>query len=59
MDELQILNLLKKDGRMTQKKLAEQIGKSERTVKRIISSLEEKGYVERVNGRRFGYWRVS
>lgn len=59
LDEMQVLNLLKKDGRMTQKKLAEQIGKSERTVKRIISSLEEKGYVERVNGKRFGYWRVN
>lgn len=59
LDEMQVLNLLKKDGRLTQKKIAESIGKSDRTVKRITSSLEEKKYIERINGKRFGYWKVN
>ncbi len=58
LDEMQVLTLLKKDGKVTQKKLGELIGKSERTVKRITASLEEKKYIERVNGKRFGYWKV-
>ncbi len=59
LDEIQVLNLLKNDKNLTQKKIAEIIGKSDRTVKRITSSLEEKKYIERVNGKRFGYWKVN
>ncbi len=59
LDEMQVLNLLKKDSKLTQKKIAELIGKSDRTVKRIMASLEEKKYIERVNGKRFGYWNVN
>ena len=59
LDEMQVLNLLKKDGKLTQKKIGELIGKSDRTVKRITASLEEKQYIERVDGKRFGYWKVN
>lgn len=59
LDEMQVLNLLKKDGKLTQKKIGELIGKSDRTVKRITASLEEKKYIKRVNGKRFGYWKVN
>ncbi|MBQ3084316.1 MAG: Fic family protein [Clostridia bacterium] len=59
LDEMRVLNLLKKDGKLTQKKIGELIGKSDRTVKRITASLEEKKYIERVNGKRFGYWMVK
>ena len=59
LDEIQILNLLKKDGKLTQKKLAEIIGKSERTIKRIMDSLKEKNLINRVDGKRFGYWKVN
>ncbi len=59
LDEMQVLNLLKKDGKLTQKKIGELIGKSDRTVKRITSSLEKKGLITRVNGKRFGYWAVN
>mgnify|MGYP003296704115 FL=1 len=59
LDEMQVLNLIKKDGKLTQKKIGELIGKSDRTVKRITASLEEKKYIERVNGKRFGYWKVN
>lgn len=59
LDERQVLNLLKKDAKLTQKKIGELIGKSDRTVKRITASLEEKKYIERVNGKRFGFWKVN
>ena len=35
------------------------IGKSERTVKSITSSLVEKGILIRRNGRRNGWWEIS
>lgn len=59
LDEIQVLNLLKNDGNLTQKKIAEIIGKSDRTVKRITASLEEKGLITREKGKRFGYWKVN
>ena len=59
LDELSVLNLLKADGKITQKEIAENIKKSERTVKTITSTLEKKGLITRVNGKRFGYWKVN
>lgn len=59
LEEMQVLDWLKKDGKLTQKKLAELIGKSDRTVKRITVSLEENGLIERIGGKRFGYWKVN
>ena len=59
LDELSVLSLLKADGKITQKKIAENIKKSERTIKTITSTLEKKGLITRVNGKRFGYWKVN
>lgn len=59
LDELSVLNLLREDGKMTQKQLAESINKSERTIKTITASLKEKGIITRINGKRFGYWKVN
>ena len=43
---------------ITQKKLAVAVGKSERTIKRRMTDLQEKGYLRRVNGKRNGHWEV-
>lgn len=59
LDEIAVLNLLRTDGTITQKQLSAQIHKSERTVKTITSSLEKKGFLTRMNGKRFGYWKVN
>ena len=59
LEEMQVLALLKTDGKLTQKNLAEKIGKSDRTAKRITVALEEKGLIERIGGKRFGYWKVN
>lgn len=59
LDESLVLNLLKKDSKMTQKQIANVINKSERTVKTITLSLENKGHIERIGGKRFGHWQVN
>lgn len=33
-------------------------GKAERTVKRVLESLKEKGLIERVGSDKTGYWKV-
>ncbi|MGN0001396.1 MAG: winged helix-turn-helix transcriptional regulator [Marinilabiliaceae bacterium] len=42
----------------TQKEIAAQIGKSERTVKSITVQLQEKGILLRMNGKRNGHWVI-
>ena len=59
LDEIAVLNLLKTDGKLTQTQIAESINKSARSVKTITKTLETKGLIERINGKRFGYWKVN
>lgn len=59
LDETAVLNLLKIDSKMTQSQISKSIKKSERTVKTITSSLEKKGLITRMNGKRYGYWKVN
>lgn len=58
LDEFAILKAVYDDPSITQKDLAAQIGVSDRTVKRKMKALQEKGALERVNGKRNGRWRV-
>lgn len=58
LEELAVLSLLKENSKMTQKQIATEVGKSDRTVKRIMAALQDKGYLERKNGKRNGYWEV-
>jgi len=58
IDEVAILRRIVKNPEITQNKLAEQTGKSLRTVKREMDKLKEKGYIKRVNGKRNGRWEV-
>jgi DNA-binding Lrp family transcriptional regulator len=59
LDEIAVLNLLKTDGKLTQTQIAESINKSARTVKTITKNLENKELITRINGKRFGYWKVN
>lgn len=59
LDELLVLNLLKQNPKMTQKQLAQEIKKSERTVKSITVSLEARKRIARIGGKRFGHWKVN
>lgn len=58
LEELALLNILKKEPTATQKRIAELSGKSERTIKRRTVELQEKGYICRENGKRNGKWTV-
>lgn len=58
LDELAVLDLIKKNPSIKQTELAEQKGKSVRSVKRITDSLKEKQYICRVGGERYGRWEV-
>lgn len=59
LGELAVLNILKDNNKATQEQIAQQIDKSIRTVKRITTSLTEKGYIERKNGKRDGFWAIN
>lgn len=58
LEELAVLDLIKKNPSVKQVELAEQTGKSVRSIKRIIDSLKEKQYIRRVDGKRYGKWEV-
>ena len=58
LEELAILKEIANTPSITQKSLAEAIGKSERTVKSRTVELQEKGLIRRKNGKRNGQWEV-
>ena len=58
LDELAILKLIVENPNITQKEIANRIGKSERTVKNKVALLKQKGYIHRVNGKRNGKWEI-
>jgi DNA-binding CsgD family transcriptional regulator len=58
LEEAAVLLLVQKNPSITQKQIAVQIGKSERTVKTITVNLVEKGIIVRRNGKRNGYWEI-
>lgn len=58
LEELAVLELVSKNPAIKQKELVEETGKSISTIKRIMESLQEKGYIRRVNGKRYGKWEV-
>jgi len=53
-----VLEFLKDNPRATQKEIALHIRKSERTVKTITSNLQSKNLLERINGKRDGFWKI-
>ena len=58
LEEMAVIRMISENPKITQKELVKVTGKSISTVKRITSSLQEKGYVRRANGKRFGKWEV-
>lgn len=58
LEELAILKEISNNPSITQKVLADAIGKSERTVKSRTVELQEKGLLRRKNGKRNGQWEV-
>lgn len=58
LEETAIINIIKNDPYITQIKIAELTGMSERTIKRRISEMKNKNLLTRENGKRNGKWIV-
>ena len=58
LEELALLELVAKNPSIKQQELAETTGKSLSTVKRIMKSLQEKQYISRESGKRYGKWEI-
>ena len=59
LEEIAVLRVVQTNPTATQKQIAATIGKSERTVKSITVSLQEKGILRRVGGKRDGRWEIT
>jgi DNA-binding Lrp family transcriptional regulator len=59
LEEQAIINILKVNTTTTQEEIAKQINKSLRTVKSRMMEMQEKGLIERKNGKRNGEWVVN
>ena len=58
LEELVVLERIAKKPTIKQQELVSVTGKSIATVKRIITSLQDKNYIRRENGKRYGKWEV-
>ena len=56
LEEVAVLRVVHKNRYATQKEIAAEIGRSERTVKSLTVALQDKNILKRVNGKRNGYW---
>ncbi len=59
LEEVAIVKILRENGKAKQEDIARQIGKSLRTVKRIMANLVETKVIARENGKRNGVWVVK
>ena len=58
LEELAILELVAKNPTIKQQELVEATGKSIATIKRLMKSLQDKNYIRRKSGKRYGKWEV-
>ena len=58
LEELAILELVAKNPTVKQQELADATGKSIATIKRLMKSLQDKNYIRRESGKRYGKWEV-
>ncbi len=54
-----VLHFIGENPVVTQKELSEKMGKSIRTIQRIINRLKKKNILQRVNGKRRGKWNIT
>lgn len=58
LEELAILKLIALDPTITQKEIAEKVGKTDRTVKNKMAKMQKENYIRRINGKRNGKWEI-
>ena len=56
--EVRIIKLMKEKPKISVDELANTIGVSPRTIKSVIATLIKENKIKRVNGKRYGYWKV-
>ena len=56
--ESRIISLMKNNPKITIEEIANSLGVSIRTIKNIIKTLIDKKVIERINGKRYGQWKV-
>ncbi len=56
--ERRIIDLIKRDKKITQQTIAETLGISLKTVKRMTTTLQLKGLIERIGSRHGGRWKT-
>ena len=57
--EAHILDIIRANPSITLDEVAERIGKSPRTVKTAVKSMQERGILERVGGKKNGRWVIK
>lgn len=58
LEELAVLKMIEANPSIKQTELADATGKSIATIKRLIKSMQEKKYIRREDGKRYGKWKV-
>lgn len=58
LEELAVLEQVAQNPSIKQQELVSATGKSIATVKRIMKSLQDKNYIHRENGKRYGKWEL-
>lgn len=58
LEDLAVLERIAQNPTIKQQELVSATGKSIATVKRITKSLQDKNYIRRENGKRYGKWEV-
>lgn len=58
LEELAVLERVAQNPSIKQQELVSATGKSIATVKRIITSLQDKNYIRRKRGKRYGRWEL-
>lgn len=59
LEEKALLNCIRKNPRIKQQEVAEQMDKSVATIKRLTAGLVAKGVIQRKNGKRHGFWEIK
>ncbi len=53
-----VLKLLSENGSLSTSELANAIGRTQRTIQRVLIELKDKKYIERIGSTQTGYWKV-
>ena len=57
--DVKIIRALRNDSKATYDNLVSDIGVSQSTIKRAVAKLVAAGRIERMGGKRYGYWKIN